>query len=316
MSVSTSTINELSSGLRLDKYLIKNYKGMTKGLIEKSLRSGWIKINNKKIKSDYILHFRDELKIAPYVMSLSASNIENKNPKLLAVPSDILISTINKNIIFSNKDFMILNKPSGLAVQGGSKVIESVDGALKYLGHGDDLKLVHRIDKDTSGLLIIAKHDIAARKFSQIFKNKEIQKYYIALLAGVPLKLSGIIKNKIGKIQDGFGVERMMAHQDGKIAITEYETLDYAYCKAALILFKPITGRTHQLRVHSLEIGFPILGDGKYGGSEAFMDGFDETLHLHAYKVNFNYDGKEFTFTAPIAKHIKDSMKNLGLTIN
>lgn len=267
-------------GIRLDRWFKRHYPLISHGTIEKALRKGEIRVNGQKIKANYRLQVNDEIRVPP-LKQASGKNIK-KTKKI----DDSFIESLKSSVIEETDDWIALNKPAGIAVQGGSKVKECVDDALPYLGKkSDQLKLVHRLDKDTSGILIIAKSVISAAKLTKQFKTKAIQKLYIAITSGVPQKKHGTISDPLLKTKKDSKKEKMHVDHKGKKAITHYQVLDTLGNKSALVLLEPVTGRTHQLRVHMANIGTPILGDGKYGGKKAFIDGVSEKLHLHAFQI-------------------------------
>jgi 23S rRNA pseudouridine955/2504/2580 synthase len=204
-------------------------------------------------------------------------------------------SELLKNKIYEDENILVLNKPANLAVQGGSKVQVSVDQLFDY-------RLTHRIDKDTSGILILAKNQKIAASLIEKFKFKKIWKTYLAIIVGRPKKLRGKISLPIYN-----------EHKGKQAALTEYEVIDYVSNELSFIALYPITGRKHQLRIHLKNINCPILGDGKYGGKEAFKNNLHNKIHLHAYKIEIdNYLGKKMTFTADIPYKFKESMDLLG----
>ena len=201
----------------------------------------------------------------------------------------------HKLVIFETNDYIIINKPSGLATQGGSGIKVSVDDMIRAVS--ERYKLVHRLDKDTSGVLVIAKKTTAAAKFSLLLQNKKVTKIYWALVHGRPQKDKGIIKLAIAK--RGERMEKMEVDEEGKKAVTEYTVMEHFANQLSWLELSPITGRTHQLRVHCAAIGCPIIGDGKYGGAVAFEKGLSDQLHLHARRIIVRELGIDVTAKLP-----------------
>ncbi len=286
--------------IRLDKFLKIEFTSLTQGYIEKNIRKKNILINEQKTSAKYIVKKNDQLKILNY-------NKENfKNRIIFKRKIDIsssLITEFNKSIIFQNNDFLILNKWSSIATQGGSKINISINDIIIKIS--EDYKLVHRLDKDTSGLLIISKNTKTAKLFGYLFKSSLIKKTYLAICEGKPrLKESNVdlnIKNKFNKIEK---------------TKTFYKQL-YNYKGLSLILYMPMTGKTHQLRIVSKNLGSPIIGDNKYNPKSKYHI---ENLKLNAFNLKFNFDNQSYNFFSKlpndfnlfIKKHkLKDSRKLL-----
>jgi 23S rRNA pseudouridine955/2504/2580 synthase len=211
---------------------------------------------------------------------------------------------------------IVLNKPPGLATQGGTKTHSHVDGLLDAFvtGDGPRPRLVHRLDKDTSGVLLIARTPGSAAFFSKRFSGRSAKKVYWALVVGVPDIAEGLIDAAIAK-QPGTGGEKMhVDEENGQPAKTKYRVLDRAGNRAAWLELEPLTGRTHQLRVHCAAIGHPIVGDGKYGGQEAFLTGsISRKMHLHARRLIIDAPGGgKLDVTAELPEHFAASMEQLG----
>lgn len=272
-------IVENISDIRLDRYLKKIYPTITQGIIEKSLRSRKIKLNDQKTTAGARINSKDIIFIDLILdeqYQISHAQEPHFAPNIIALANKLL----TEYLVFESDDILIINKPHNLAVQGGSKINLSIDHALLYLNYKQhtDYKLVHRLDKATSGILLIAKHYEAARKITEGFSNKLIKKTYIAVLSSMPKNPSGIISNKIEKIATRDG-EKMALSASGKLAETLYTTL----CengKYALVEFTPLTGRMHQLRLHSQLLDCPIVGDVKYGGPK------HHRMLLHALRIS------------------------------
>ncbi|GAB4165033.1 MAG: RluA family pseudouridine synthase [Rickettsiaceae bacterium] len=263
MSIETIIVKS-TEPVRLDRYLKRLYPSITQGIIESYVRKGKIKVNKKKAKSSDRVKVQDEITISKGILDGYKVYSDNTNfSESVVILSKKILSDY---LLFASKELIAINKPSGLAVQGGSKISLSIDDALAYLNQTRqaDYKLVHRLDKETSGILIIATGHDSAIRLGKAFKDKLIKKTYIALLCGKPSANEGVISNIIGKEKSG-AYEVVREQESGKYAETFYKVLDNNH-QFSLVEFKPTTGRTHQLRVHSKILGCPIVGDKKYGG--------------------------------------------------
>jgi len=298
-------IGDADKDSRLDRFLRRRLGRISQSHLEKALRSGQIRINGEKKKSSYRLAAGDELAIAEQVYGLFVAETEDR-PANQPMPADMASEALAKMELARSDDWIAYNKPSGLAVQGGSKTHIHLDGYLQS-AHGTRAKLVHRIDKDTSGLVIVARHDASARMLASAFKEHLISKSYLALLSGVA-DPSGTISAPLLKqgIQDN---QKMVVDEAGLPSITHFRRLAYDG-QISLVALQPVTGRTHQLRAHMAHMGWPILGDGKYGGKQAHPAGFASQLHLHAHFIRL-VDGQ--ILTAPLPAHMKDSITRIGL---
>ncbi len=284
---------------RLDRFLRRKFIYLTQGLIEKSLRKGQIKVNDKNAKANTRVRRGDMVLIADYLINEVNSTLPQKNYFSPAVTS-LANKILNEYLIFSCDQFIAINKPSGIAAQGGSKISLSIDHALQYLNatENSEYRLVHRLDKDTSGVFIIAKNLNSAILLGEAFREKEIKKTYLAVVSGDLSLISkqGTIESYIGKAKSGTH-EIIKETKDGKFAKTLYEILASNKNMSA-IKYNPLTGRMHQLRYHSKQLGFPILGDIKYGGLPS------DRMMLHALEIVIpsNVFDKEYIIKAPLDK--------------
>lgn len=289
-------VKNLESPMRLDRYLRSINFSMTQGLIENYLRKGKIKVNNIKATANLRINNDDRINIFGDFLTQKPENVKEYSPSIKSLSSKIL----EEYLIADTQHFMIINKPAGIATQGGTKISISIDDALSYINSTQEasLKLVHRLDKDTSGILIIAKSRFAAEKLMQAFRAHKIQKTYFAILSKIPeIKKDKIISYLI-KEKD-FEVTSYDQEVIGsKIAITEYEILKINNDKA-LVKFTPLTGRMHQLRVHAKKIRCPILGDQKYGGDQ------NKYLMLHAAQITIHkcIFNEEYFFQSPLPEY-------------
>ena len=264
------------SNFRLDKYLKNKYTSLTQSFIEKNIRKKNILINNSKTTSKYIVKKHDELKILNFHQDLYKNKIIFK--KIIKIPQETK-KIFEQSILYQDKNFIIINKWSSISTQGGSKIKLSLDDIIKQIS--SNYKLVHRLDKETSGLLIISKNLFSARLFGNLFKSKRIDKSYLAICEGKPKQNESIVKLNIKT-------------KNNKIDNTEtyYKVLD-THKRISLLLFKPKTGKTHQLRIVSKNLGCPIVGDLKYNYQTKYKY---EKLKLNAYKLKFSLNMKEYEF--------------------
>jgi len=279
-------VNPDLAGLRLDKFLCKKFD-ISFGLAQKIIREKKVKVNEARVDAAYKTQDADQVEI----FSDLSNRMEHKKQKpqiSIKRMSDFLA-----NVIFEDENLIALNKPSGLATQGGSNIEISVDDFISE----KKWQLVHRLDKDTSGILLVAKTSKAAEFLTDAFRNKTIAKTYLALVNGVPKKSEGVINIPLRKKVLGKNEKMRPDFEEGKEAITEFRVLE-EFGNHALLELRPLTGRTHQLRVHCKEIGHPILNDIKYGGKEVARKDICKRLCLHAYGIKIaDYFGKELKIT-------------------
>jgi 23S rRNA pseudouridine955/2504/2580 synthase len=293
-------VNEDIVGSRLDRVLHKKFPFLSQSVIEKSLRSKFITVNEKKSTSNYRLNLGDYIRISIKLLD-NRSYFFNKK-QIGNEQVDLLLNSI----IYRDGNLIVFNKPAGLAVQGGSKITTSLDDImpilLEKLGiwfeEGPIHKLVHRLDKETSGILIVALNNKTARELAFYFHEHKIKKKYIAIIAGRVGVSNGRIESIIA--QDGQKISE-------NNAITDYKLL--AKCSnLSLVEFMPVTGKKHQLRLHSLDLGFPILGDSKYGDftrNESKLN-----LYLHASEIQIPYQGSALKLKADLPDYFTQTIRN------
>lgn len=294
------TKNEVDS--RIDRVIHKLYPHLNQATIEKSLRSKFILVNKRKEKSNYRLKEGDFLEVAAFFSNSDEAQKKQTRKEI----GKTEIKLITDNIIYRDADLIVINKPSGLAVQGGSKISISVDQIMPYMLDTLDLwekpvhKLVHRLDKETSGILLIALNNHTAKELSKAFKEKRVEKKYLAILTGK-------IANNKGQISSFIDKEKSYPEDDN--AFTNYKVLAKSK-NHTLLEFMPITGKTHQLRLHALELGFPILGDLKYDFSLK-EEKNPPKLHLHAVEVCIPYQNSYLKLQADLPEYYRDSVKKI-----
>lgn len=300
---------------RLDRFLKKTFPTLTFGQTQKLIRTGQIRINGKRAKADSRLSQDDELRLPP-----SLKHDDHGKPDMRFSQKDR--DFIESITLFEDDQLIVLNKPPGLAVQGGTKTTRHIDGMLNScVKKNVKPRLVHRLDKDTSGLLILAKTADTARDLTRGFQSHTVQKTYWAITNPAPIEANGTIDAAIGKSPVRHDGGEVMVHdeENGKRAVTDFEVLSRAGKEAAFVAFSPQTGRTHQIRVHAAIIGAPLLGDTKYNPDPNPFSNLDiyNGLHLHAREITFMHPTthKEISFQAPLPKDFLKSWKTLGFDV-
>jgi 23S rRNA pseudouridine955/2504/2580 synthase len=289
-------------GVRLDRWFKRYKPEITHSLLQKLLRKGLVRVNKRKVETSYRVKEGDEIILKDIGLQEPERATSYKMPVNV---SDNDIKDFQRMVIFENNDYIIINKPPGLASQGGTGIKMSVDDMIRSIS--ERYKLVHRLDRDTSGVLVIGKKTTAASKFAELLKYKQVTKIYWALVLGRPPQQKGVIKlalMKKGADKNGKGHQKIEVDEaEGKKAITEYTILEDLGGKMTWLELSPITGRMHQLRVHCASMGCPIIGDGKYGGADVHIKGMERKLHLHARRIII--DELNIDVTAPLPKHME-----------
>jgi 23S rRNA pseudouridine955/2504/2580 synthase len=328
--VQTLTISADDGEQRLDKWFKRRFPQLTQGAVEKMCRTGQVRVDGARAKASDRVIPGQTVRIPP----LPDSPAPQRTQSRISAADEKMIQNA---VLWKDEHIIILNKPPGLPSQGGSgQGDRHVDGLTEALtfGYKDRPKLVHRLDKDTSGLLMLARTDRVARALSEALRHRLTRKIYWAAVAGVPHPRKGSIKYGLMKAPGhGRGGEgekmqcvhpaKMADYPDAKRAQTDYFVLWFLGTRLSWMALEPVTGRTHQLRAHMAEIGHPILGDGKYGGSDMDNAGdgwgagiggdISRKLHLHARSLTIQHPiTKEMmTFTAPLPDHMARTWKTL-----
>jgi 23S rRNA pseudouridine955/2504/2580 synthase len=314
----TARIAHDDDGIRVDRWFKRHYPALTHGRLEKLLRTGQVRLDGKRVKAADRVLSGQTVRLPPQVVH---GGLEEK-PRATVKPA--MRGSLEDRILYMDKSVIVLDKPSGLATQGGSGLTQHVDGMLDSLAFEKNTrpKLVHRLDRDTSGVLVVARTTSAAAELSRSLAERSAQKIYWALTKGVPKVRRGTIKAALAK-ESGFGKhgrdERMTTvdksvGNDAKDAVTDYVVVETAGEELAWIAVKPRTGRTHQIRVHLAALGTPIVGDFKYGGTEVRGKGeIENRLHLHARSIDIaRPDGGRLAVTAPLPPHMLKTWSLLG----
>lgn len=305
--VKTVKITPEDDGIRLNRWFLREYPSLTLSRLQKLLRTKQIKVDGKRAETSTRLMSGQELRIPP----LDNEKAVKKEDFISKSDADFIKSMV----IYKDENIIAINKPSGLAVQGGTNTLKHIDGMLEALKfeNNEKPKLVHRIDKDTSGILLLARNRKFADILTKAFREHTLQKTYLALVRGCPDKFEGTINLALEKAG-----ERMIVTKGGQKAVTEYKVLDNAAKKYALIEAKPLTGRTHQIRAHLEALGIPILGDDKYFGANRLrLNEVADKLYLHSYKIDLSgIYNKKMIIKADLPKHFAEACEFFGLEIN
>lgn len=300
-------------GIRLDRWFKRHLPEASFNTVSRWARTGQLRLDGARAKPGDLIAAGQIIRVPPATPTTAkpARPVRQRPPL-----SDEQADFIQSLVIHRDAQALVLNKPPGLATQGGTKTHEHVDALLdgvQFEAEGRP-KLVHRLDKDTSGALLVARTARAAAFFSKHFSGRSARKVYWALVVGVPQIEDGLVDLPIGK-QPGTGGEKMhVDEENGQPARSRYRVIEQAGNRAAWVELQPLTGRTHQLRVHMAAIGHPIVGDGKYGGQEAFLTGgVSRKMHLHARRIRIDHpDGGTIDVTAELPQHFAESMDMLG----
>lgn len=310
-AVKTLEISEDEAGQRIDNYLLAKLKGVPKSLIYRIVRKGEVRVNKGRIKPEYKLQCGDVVRVPPVrVSEKTQSPVSSKLNK---------VARLEQQIIFEDDCLLVINKPSGIAVHGGSGLSFGVIEGLRALRpEARFLELVHRLDRDTSGILLVAKKRSALRHLHEQLRVKTVQKDYLALVRGqwqshVKVVQAPLLKNELAS-----GERIVKVSQEGKPSETRF-SIEERYPTATLVKASPVTGRTHQIRVHTLHAGHPIAMDDKYGDKD-----FDaqmrelglNRLFLHAASIRFEHPktGETLRLNAPLDEQMKGILKKLRET--
>jgi 23S rRNA pseudouridine955/2504/2580 synthase len=311
--VETRVVSRAEDGMRLDRWFKTHYASLPHSRLEKLLRTGQVRVDGGRAKASTRLAAGQTVRIPP----LPDMPPPPAPAQAVSKADRTFLASIT---LYEDDDLLVLNKPSGIAVQGGTKTTHHVDRLLEGLGDGPETRprLVHRLDRDTTGVLVIAKRRAIAAKLGRAFQTRSVRKIYWALVHGVPKPPQGKIDAALVKAggPDGDRVRKARAgEQDiAHSAVTHYAVVDRAGQKVAFVSLKPVTGRQHQLRAHMAIIGHPILGDGKYQGDKNLPEGIPNRLYLHARRISFPHPSGEgiVDITAPLPEHMAKAFALLG----
>jgi 23S rRNA pseudouridine955/2504/2580 synthase len=302
-------------GMRLDRWFRIHFPQVTFAYLNKLARTGQLRVEGKRVKPNARLGEGQEIRVPPLAFEARPADAPSTEAKPLTKDERKLFDSM---ILHEDKDIYVLNKPAGLAVQGGTKTHRHVDGLLMGLGAelGERPRLVHRLDRETSGVLVIAKRRAVAASLGKLFATRTVRKIYWAGVKGVPKPSQGKIDIALIKAAGPDGDRVRVAHADegeAQRAVTHYSIIDKAPPVMAWMSLKPSTGRQHQLRAHMAHIGHPILGDDKYGGHEDLPAAIPNRLHLHARRIVFPHPrGGTVDVTAPLPPHMRETWALFG----
>ncbi len=311
-------VGDDEADLRLDRWFGIHFPQLGHGHLQKLLRKGQVRVDGRRAKAGLRLAAGAEVRVPPLGVRPADKPREKASPAIGKADAALMRSLV----LYKDQDAIALNKPPGLAVQGGTGTHRHIDGMLEALRFDgkETPRLVHRLDRDTSGVLLLGRTRKATATLGKAFRSRTARKVYWAITVGVPETQSGRIDLPIAKLPGPAG-ERMVVDRDkGQRATTVYRVVDRIGSRLAWVALWPWTGRTHQLRVHCAAIGCPILGDGKYGGADAFVTGHpvSRKLHLHARSLTVPHPSRkaDLSVTAPLPDHMKDTWALFGLDPN
>ncbi len=331
--------------MRLDRWFMVNYPDLAFGHLQKILRGGQVRVDGKRAKGDTRIEAGQQIRIPP--LGPKTEGVADRPARTAPEAADRPAAParaggrreagepgysrggevrsgdaefLRSLILYEDKDVFVFNKPFGLAVQGGSGLTRHVDGMLPALAsqRGDIPRLVHRLDRDTTGVLVVARTRKAASDLGAAFRARSTKKIYWALCAGVPRVKQGRISTFLAKGEDEHGDQKMKVVRqsgDASHALTYYAVVDNSAQKLSWLSLRPVTGRTHQLRVHTAEMGHPIVGDPKYFNVENWElpGGIQKRLHLHARRIVMPLpSGQMLDVSAPLPQHMQQSWNLLG----
>ncbi|MEQ1548055.1 MAG: RluA family pseudouridine synthase [Chakrabartia sp.] len=318
-TVRTFTVKPDDDGIRLDRWFKRHLPDASFNIVSRWARTGQLRVDGKRATPGDRIEAGQQIRVPP------ADPVAEREGKTAPPPrkkkerpelSADETAFAEAMVIHKDAAALVLNKPPGLATQGGTKTDDHVDRLLDALWYEVDgrPKLVHRLDKDTSGALLIGRTARAAGHFAKAFSSRTARKVYWAIIVGVPEVHDGMIELPIAK-QPGSGGEKMHVNEkEGSPARTRYRVIERAGNAAAWVELQPFTGRTHQLRVHMAAIGHPIVGDGKYGGRDSFLTGsISRKMHLHARRIRVDHpDGGQIDVRADLPLHFAETIEGLG----
>lgn len=318
--VETIEVSDQEGGMRLDRWMRSRYPNLTNGYLQKLVRSGQIRVDSKRVQANTRLDEGAKVRVPKVIRNLTPNRTKpNAAPQGTSKADRDFLEQL---ILFEDDDLFVLNKPFGIAVQGGTGTKRHIDGMLQGMvdRFGDRPRLVHRLDRDTTGVLLVAKSRQVAARLGKVFQSRSAAKTYWALVKGVPRPPQGKVAVALVKAAgpDGDRVRRAKPGEQDKAmhATTHYAVIDHAAQKAAWVSLKPVTGRQHQLRAHMDILGHPIVGDNKYpDGTALAIEGLEDKLHLHARRLILPHPAQEkkLDVTAPLPEHMLRTWDMLGL---
>jgi 23S rRNA pseudouridine955/2504/2580 synthase len=316
--VQTAKVTADEAGMRVDRFVEARFPGLAFSHIQRIIRKGELRVNGKRTQPKQRLEAGQAVRIPPLRLDQPRPSGRDANVR------DQTREFLKSITLHEDADVLVLDKPMGLAVQGGSGTTRHLDGMLETLrdAHGQRPRLVHRLDKDTAGCLLVAKTRFAASALAKTFRSRTARKIYWALVAGVPKPRQGRISTFLAKEEredDSFMRVARHGEEGASHAVTYYAVIDTAARQMAWLSLKPVTGRTHQLRAHMAHIGHPIVGDPKYFSKENWQlpGGMQNRLHLVARRIVVPHPrGGTIDITAPLPPHMRQSWNLIGFDVN
>ena len=311
--VETRMVANEEDAIRLDNWFKQHFPGLGYGRLQKLLRTGQVRVDGRRAKAGLRLEAGQSVRIPPISDAIVPV-------KARAELSDADRRFVQSLVIHKDPDVLVIDKPAGLVVQGGTGVTRHLDGLLDGLRFEatERPRLVHRLDRYTSGVMVLARHRKAAAHLGRSFNTKVARKIYWAVTVGVPNLHRGRIDLPLNKLPAKGGERMVIDPEDGKRAVTLYSLLERSGNRLAWLAFWPQTGRTHQIRVHAAAIQTPVLGDGKYGGAEAFVqsDVLPRQLHLHARQISLPHPSGKGSLhsVAELPPHMKKTWAHMGFS--
>lgn len=311
--VQTLTVAPEDAEIRLDRWFKRHFPALGHGRLEKLLRTGQIRLDGKRVEAGDRIVAGQRIRVPPLPAAPPPADAKPRH----AEPSAADTRLLQDRVLYRDDEIIVLDKPEGLAVQGGTGTSRHLDGLLDALRFDakERPRLVHRLDKDTSGVLVLARSGRVAARIGELFRGKTVRKVYWAITVGAPKPRQGKIDQPLAKQASPAGERVAADDEEGERALTYYRTVARAGDRFAWLALEPVTGRTHQLRVHCLSLGTPILGDGKYGGAAAHPASLPQAkkLHLHARAIALpRQGGKLLTVTAPLPPHMRATWEFFG----
>jgi len=316
VAIATRVVSADEADIRLDRWFRRHFPGLTQAAIQKLCRTGQVRIDGHRADAATRLAAGQSVRIPP----LPAAPAGKPRPEI----DPHAAQELQRLVIYRDDWLLVLNKPHGLPVQGGPGITRHLDDMLDALrfGSAERPRLVHRLDRDTSGALLLARTPGTAAKLAAAFRGRSVEKTYWAVVAGRPMPPEGRIDLPLRRIGGARGERTEVAErgdEDAARAITDYRTLDHAGQKLAWLELRPLTGRTHQLRVHCVALGAPILGDVKYARPDqnnafsAIVEGLSSELHLHARALRLPHPaGGTLLVEADLPPHMVQTFRTLG----
>jgi len=316
--VEIRVVGEDEVDLRLDRWFGIHFPELGHGRLQKLLRTGQVRVDGRRAKAGLRLVPGAQVRVPPLGAARTKKPSKKPDPAISKADAEFIQSLV----LYKDNDAIALNKPPGLAVQGGTGTHRHIDGMLDALRFDskETPRLVHRLDRDTSGVLLLGRSRPATAALGKTFRSRSARKLYWAITVGVPELQSGRIDLPVAKLPGPAGERMVVDRAKGQRATTVYRVVERIGTRLAWVALWPWTGRTHQLRVHCAAIGCPILGDGKYGGADAFVTGHpvSRKLHLHARSLTVPHPSRkgDLTVTAPLPDHMMDTWSLFGLDPN